>query len=267
MTASPVWRRPAPALRPWVSTYVGYRLEDGPPGVHQGVASGHLTLILCVDGAVEILENSDPANPPGRYAAMVAGLSDGPARIATGTAQTGLQLELTWQGARALLGMPAAAIAGDTVDLGAVLGTHSAHLLEQLAEAPGWGARFALLDRELGALAARGPGLHGTPPEVRRAAALIRASGGTARITDLADEVGWSRRHLAERFRGETGLGPKAMARVVRFERVCGRLRRPDRPPLAIAAADAGYVDQAHLARDFRDLAGLTATEWIAERS
>lgn len=262
-----MWRRPAPALRPWVSSYVGYQLGEGPRGVHQGVASGHLTLILCVDGAVEILENSDPGKPPGRYATMVAGLSDGPARIATGERQTGVQLELTWQGARALLGMPAAEIAGDTVDLQAVLGRRAADLLEQLAGAPGWGARFAVLDRELGALAAHGPGLHGTPPEVRRAAELIRASGGTARVTELAADVGWSRRHLTERFRVETGLGPKAMARVVRFERVCSRLLRPDRPPLAVAAADAGYVDQAHMARDFRDLAGLTATEWIAERS
>jgi AraC-like DNA-binding protein len=265
VTASPVWRRPAPQLRPWVSTYVGYRMEDGPPGVHQGVASGHLTLILCVDGAVEVLENSDPANPPGRYAAMVAGLSDGPARIATGEAQTGLQLELTWEGARALLGMPAAEIAGDSVDLTAVLGRRCTRLTERLAEAPGWGARFTVLDEELNAMAMIGADLADIRPEVRRADQLIRASGGTARITDLAEDVGWSRRHLTELFRQETGLGPKTMARLVRFERVCRRLRRPERPALATAAADAGYVDQAHLARDFRDLAGITATEWIAE--
>lgn len=263
----PVWRRPPLALRPWVSTYLGYRSEPGPRGVHQGVASGHLTLILCLDGAVEVLENSDPAKPAGRYPALVAGLSDGPARIATGEAQTGVQLDLTWEGARALLGMPAAEIAGDSVDLHAVLGRRCAHLVEQLAEAPGWDARFAVLDRELTALAAQGPGVDGAAPEVRRAAHLIRATGGTTRVADLADEVGWSRRHLTERFRIETGLGPKTMARVVRFERVCRRLRRPDRPPLAVAAVDAGYVDQAHLARDFRDLAGLTATEWIAERA
>ncbi|MDN5859314.1 MAG: helix-turn-helix transcriptional regulator, partial [Pseudonocardia sp.] len=221
----------------------------------------------CLDGAVEILQNSNPACPPGRYAAVVAGLAGRPARIAIGEAQTGLQLDLTWQGARALLGMPAAEIAGMSVDLNAVLGRRCAHLMEQLAEAPGWDARFALLDRALAALAADGPGLHGTPPEVRRAADLIQASGGTSRITDLARDVGWSRRHLTERFRIETGLGPKSMARVVRFERVCAWLRRPDRPPLAVAAAEGGYVDQAHLARDFRELAGLTATEWIAERS
>lgn len=264
---SPVQRRPAAALRPWVSSYTGYRMEPGPAGVHQGVASGHLTLILCLDGAVEILANADPARPPGRFAAMVSGLHDGPARIATGEAQTGLQLDLTWRGARALLGIPASAIAGDTVGLDAVVGRATERLLDRLASAPDWPARFAVLDTELAAMAAAGRGAAGTAPEVGRAADLIGATGGTVRIADLADEVGWSRRHLAERFRTETGIGPKAMARLVRFERVCERLRTPDRPSLADAAADAGYVDQAHLARDFRDLAGHTATSWIAERS
>ena len=61
--------------------------------------------------------------------------------------------------------------------------------------------------------------------------------------------------------------GPKAAARVIRFERACDRLLEPRRPALADVAADAGYVDQAHLSRDFRDLAGTTATAWVAERT
>jgi transcriptional regulator GlxA family with amidase domain len=92
------------------------------------------------------------------------------------------------------------------------------------------------------------------------------ATGGLLRIEDLAAETGWSRRHLADRFGAETGLSPKAAARVMRFERACDRLRStPD--PLSAVAADLGYVDQAHLSRDFRDLAGQTATSWRAERA
>jgi len=86
------------------------------------------------------------------------------------------------------------------------------------------------------------------------------------RIENLAREVGWSRRHLAERFRREVGLAPKAAARVIRFERACDRLFVPGRPPLARVAAETGYVDQAHLSRDFRELAGIPATAWLAER-
>lgn len=258
-----VWRRPAPGLRRWLGAYCGYRSEPAPPSVHHGVPSGHLTFLLCLDGTVEMLRNADPGRPPGTFTALVAGLHDGPAQIAAGAAQTGLQLRLTWRGTRALFGVPAGELAGDTVDLAALLGRRTGPLLECLAEPVTWEERFARLDHALSGLAGDDEGVR---PEVGHAWDRLVATGGTLRIADLAREVGWSRRHLAEQLRRETGLAPKAAARVIRFERACDRLRfTPD--PLAAVAADCGYVDQAHLCRDFRDLAGRTATSWRADSS
>jgi AraC-like DNA-binding protein len=259
-----VWRRPAPALRRWVGAYSGYRSEPSPPSVHQGVPSGHLTFLLCLDGKIEMLRNADPGRPPGTFTAMVAGLHDGPAQIAAGAAQTGLQLRLTWRGARALFGVPAGELAGDTVDLAALLGRRTGPLLESLAEPVTWEERFSRLDAGLAALAGTDDPDGGIRPEVGYAWDRLVATGGTLRIADLAREVGWSRRHLAGQLRRETGLAPKAAARVIRFERACDRLRFTA-DPLATVAADCGYVDQAHLSRDFRDLAGLTASTWRAE--
>ena len=92
------------------------------------------------------------------------------------------------------------------------------------------------------------------------------ASRGTVDIRSLAVEVGWSRRHLAEQFRAEIGLPPKAVARVLRFERSKELLRRPGRRlALAEVAGAAGYYDQAHLNRDWRDIAGCSPTTWMAE--
>jgi AraC-like DNA-binding protein len=260
------WRRPAPPLRGYVNAYTGYRQEAGPPGVHQGVASPHLTFLICLDGRVRMLANADRSKPPGAFDAAVGGLHDGPAEIAQGDPQTGLQLRLTWRGARALLRLPAGELAGDTVDLAQLWGRRVPSLLDRLASATSWPERFALLDAELMNLAAERDGARGAAPEVGYAWDRLVETGGNLRIEELAREVGWSRRHLAEKFRAETGLAPKAAARVIRFEGACDRLRSPARPALAEVAADAGYVDQAHLARDFRDLAGIPATAWLVER-
>lgn len=260
-------RAPAAWLRPYVSAYTGYHQEAGPPSVHQGVASAHLTFLFCLDGRVEMLDNADPTKPPGVFTAAVGGLHDSPARIAQGERQTGLQLRLTWRGARALLGVPAGELAGDTVDLAHLLPGRGSALLDRLACAGGWAERFALLDAELTALLRSGRGERGVLPEVGYAWDRLAETGGNLRIEELAREVGWSRRHLAGRFRTETGLAPKAAARVIRFEGACDRLLAPSRPALADVAAETGYVDQAHLSRDFRDLAGLPATAWLAERS
>lgn len=86
-------------------------------------------------------------------------------------------------------------------------------------------------------------------------------------VGDLADELGWSRRHLVARFREQVGLPPKVLARVLRFQRSL-RLRGADgRPrPWAEVALACGYYDQAHLNRDFRQFAGCTPTELLAAR-
>jgi AraC-like DNA-binding protein len=79
-------------------------------------------------------------------------------------------------------------------------------------------------------------------------------------IAELGREIGWSRQHLARRFRAEIGVGPKQLARVARLQRAVDQLQRGTGGDLTLAGAavDLGYFDQAHMARDFRELAGVT---------
>ena len=100
-------------------------------------------------------------------------------------------------------------------------------------------------------------------PAVAWADRRLREAGGNVRIAELAAELGCSRRYLTSRFSAEVGLGPKAVARQVRFAGVGERLARAPKRLAEIAAA-AGYYDQAaHLNRDFRELAGVTPTEFV----
>ena len=59
---------------------------------------------------------------------------------------------------------------------------------------------------------------------------------------------------------------PKVVGRVLRFDRARRLLGRPARPGLAAVAATCGYYDQAHLTREFRELAGMSPTAWLAEQ-
>jgi transcriptional regulator GlxA family with amidase domain len=74
------------------------------------------------------------------------------------------------------------------------------------------------------------------------------------RIDALADTLGCSRRHLAKHFAHEVGVSPKVAARLIRFDQARARVGSV---PLARLAADHGFADQAHLAREFRALAGV----------
>jgi transcriptional regulator GlxA family with amidase domain len=102
-------------------------------------------------------------------------------------------------------------------------------------------------------------------PEVGWAWERLVASGGAVPIGRLAKEVGWSHRHLIVRFRQQVGLGPKTAARLVRFDGVCRHLDQArGRLDWGRVAAEAGYADQAHLIREFRQFTGTTPTEFLA---
>jgi AraC-like DNA-binding protein len=92
-----------------------------------------------------------------------------------------------------------------------------------------------------------------------RAVRLIAKSGGKAPISDVADRLGCSDRHLRREVMAATGLSPKECARIVRFQRAMRLLVRTDRS-LAEIACDCAYVDQAHMTREFARFAGQTPT-------
>jgi AraC-like DNA-binding protein len=251
--------RPAGPLRAVVAEHHGYRQRGMPPARHLGLPSPWLTLIFTLDEPLYVARHPDPQQAPGQYLALLGGLHTTPAVIAHDGAQSGVQLQVSPLAARALLGLPAGELAGLDLPAADLLGRLGADLPEQLQAAGSWAARFRLLDDRLGRLV--DPDRTPPPAEVRRAWRVLRASGGTARIADVAREVGWSERHLAARFRTEIGLAPKAAARVIRFDRA--RQMVPGMPA-AVVAATCGYADQAHLVRDFVAFTGLGPRGWLA---
>jgi AraC-like DNA-binding protein len=252
---------PAPPLRPVIGLYRGYRL-DGPPGTHRGLPSGHLTFIISLDEPVDIVRMPGEVQAPGRFQAFVGGLHAVPASIRHDGFQYGLSLELTPLGAHALLGLPAGALAYAVVGLEDVFGPGAVGLVDRLVSSPGWRERFAVLDEVLVRRLSEG---RRPPPEVSRAWERLVSTGGAVGATDLAADVGYSRRHLGELFRRELGLSPKVAGRVLRFERSRRLLGQPRRLGLATVAARSGYYDQAHLTREWCEIAGCTPTTWMAE--
>jgi AraC-like DNA-binding protein len=261
-----VTARPAPPLRSLVREYVGYRSEGLAPGVHRGLPGAGLTIVLPIDGPLRL---AWPGSAPEAYESVVGGLHPGPVHIHHRGTQFGVQLELEPLGARLLLGLPASAITGVCVPVDELLGGAGRELVAsvQLDAAPDWRSRFAAIDTALLAAVVRHDRTDPPPvaDEVALASRRLRASAGTVGVAELAEAVGWSRRHLSERFRVEVGVPPKVYARMLRFEQARRRMRAPGAPDLATIAAEAGYYDQAHLTRDFNELAGCSPTRWIIE--
>jgi AraC-like DNA-binding protein len=180
--------------------------------------------------------------------------------IAQDRYQHGVHVEVNPIGLRALFGVPAGELTSDVVDLADLPTPWARTLPDRLAGLPDWPSRFALLDTEL----ARTLRPVTLVSEVQWAWRRMASEHGTAPVAELADEIGWSRRHFTARFGREVGLAPKQVGRLMRFERA-GTLLRGGRRGLADVAFAAGYYDQAHLTNDWRALAGCTPSEWVRE--
>jgi AraC-like DNA-binding protein len=248
-----VGRTPDASLRGNVQSYTGYVEYAAAPMRRLEVPFAGIPLILSLGPSLLV----DGV----RHRSFVAGLGDAATWTEYAGEQRGIQVNLSPLGARRLLGLPMAELARRVVALEDVLGADAEQLVERLHEAPGWEARFALLDTVLLQRSDRAAPI---APQVEHAWARLQASGGAAMIAMLAEEVGWSRRHLAARFGADVGLPPKTVARILRFQRVTQRLRRAGGSGLAEVAYACGYADQAHLNRDFRAFAGTTPTDFAA---
>jgi AraC-like DNA-binding protein len=256
-------RKPAAALRPFVEGYRGYRLEGFPAGIHKGLPSRYLTFIISFDRPVDLAAGPD-GTEGGSYWAFIGGMHSRAAEIVHNGNQAGMSINVTPLGARALFGLPAGPLASNVVHLDEVLGSAATELADRLAMAATWDGRFDIIDEVLlRAVSLDDP--PEPPPEVVRAWRRLVATGGGVEIAELAADVGWSRRHLSERFRAEVGLAPKVAARVLRFERARNLLSLPTRPSLAAVAVACGYYDQAHFNREFAAMTGWTPTRWMAE--
>ena len=252
---------PCGPLRPFIDHYVGYRISGFPPAVHRGLPSSYMTFIVSISPRIDVIAHSDPRQRPRSYRCVVGGLQASPALIAHDGHEEGVEIELTPLGSRAVLGMPAGELWDMSVEVDDVRGGLGAELWERLQHAPTWPERFAACDEVLLRRLADAE----VAVELQHCWRQIVASHGTVRVGELADGTGYSRQHLAQRFRAEFGLGPKLATRLVRFSRAQSMLRStPPFVSIASVAAACGYYDQSHLVRDVHDLAGCTPSELAA---
>jgi AraC-like DNA-binding protein len=155
------------------------------------------------------------------------------------------------QGFRALFGIPTTLVTDVGVDANAVLGGNIIELHERLANTAEFNHRVKLLDDFLlKRLMASKP-----LDEIHRALNRLIMSGSSIRIADIARHAGVTIRQLERKSLEYTGLSPKTLVRIARFQQVL-KMKRASSLTWAEIAHALEYHDQMHMIRDFRTFAG-----------
>lgn len=250
---------PTATLEGLLSRYGGFQEVSAQPVARLELPSPSLVLVISLAGPLS-LTRGVAGLAPTRSSAALVGVGCDPIIAAHGGTQTVLEVQLSPLAALRLFGVPASDLADQVVDL-ADLWDATVEFVERVAAAATWAERFHLLDTALAARVERG---RQVDPVLVGAWQQLLDRRGDLGMCVLHEQTGWSRRRLAERFREQVGLPPKAMARLVRFQHAADLLRRPGHRSLAAIALSCGYYDQAHLNREFRELAGCTPTSFLA---
>lgn len=251
-----VRRAPGADLAGLVDGIVGYA-ENG-VAMRETVEMAPLVVPLIISFAEPFEIALGRAPRPGEtWGSFTSGLFPGHVVInSTGRSQC-VQIDFTPLGAYRFFGFPMHEIANRMVALDDIGDTSIDELRRRLGEVGDWAARLRLAEDFVRARLARA-----APAGAAMSFAVeaILRGQGRVRIGDVARRLDWSRKHLNQRFREEVGIGPKAFARMVRFNRALTLARAGSDDGWAGIAFDCGYADQAHLVREFRAFAGATPT-------
>jgi AraC-like DNA-binding protein len=252
-------RATAPELRPFLlGRLEGWEQTRGVRNSLREVPFPGIPLILDLGSGWEIEGPGDAARRTRRM--FVAGIHASPTVVTPhSTTWTCIELRLTPLAARRILGLPMHELVDRTIELDDLVPA-GRELGERLRETGSWERRFELVEDFLvQRLADSVPPPAGMEWCWRR----LQRTGGRASIGALGAELGWSHKRLIARFRDHIGPNPKTVARVIRFDHTVTLLRSPARKGLGQIAYECGYADQAHLNREFRQLAATTPTAFL----
>ena len=165
-------------------------------------------------------------------------------------------------GAYPFFRFPVSELTNKVLESDLIFGTLVRDLRQRLMETKGLDQRIHLIEDFL--LKQIDPG--GEDPLVTYALREIHNYAGQASIRALSREAGLSHKQLISRFRKVTGVSPKLLARIVRFQSVISCVKNQKDASWADVAQQCNYYDQAHMIRDFHLFSGSSPSSYIQHR-
>jgi AraC-like DNA-binding protein len=241
--------QPVPALSPYVQSL---HLVVGlpPPGAIREIwPDSCVELVFGFGAPLFIVADSRLCQAPPVY--RVAALA-GPLRLSTSGLTVIVRAQLHSWGAAPLLGAASVRATAPIYALDDVSWQLLAAAIGRALRANASDTAIAIVQQALVERIATAT----VSTRVLAAAQHLRFVGGQSAIRDLAAQHDISARQLERTFVALSRLGPKGLARALRFERVRDALWREERGDLTALALRYGYADQAHLAREVKSFTG-----------
>jgi len=246
---------PSKSVHDWGCVFGGFSESAATP-IHRLELPAAATVIILCCGEPITLKPALTLGSTTRLSAFCAGLQIQAQCVAHAGINDCVEIRLPPLASYAMFGGVVTEVHSAPINLFDIAPQQTGVLLDRLSSTGSWQGRLAAVDNFL----ARGfaESTRRIPAELSWAWQTLERSHGQTSIAAVARAVGWSERHLVNRFVAYFGVRPKALARRLRFSHAYNLVAAPAGLDFSTIAVEVGYSDQSHMIREFQSFSGLT---------
>ncbi|MFC7371981.1 DUF6597 domain-containing transcriptional factor [Fictibacillus iocasae] len=249
-------KQPDKRLRPWIECYWHVQLDTGvEPKNELILPNGKIEMIFALDGNYHVVNRRTNKMKQ----AWLSGIHHEPLEITYHGKSNLVGIRFHPHGIFPFLTIPVHEMVNAVEDLHAIWGVFHEEVYEALCRGIEHATIYETLDELL--LRKISEGKTSLHPVLGHIVERIRTKPHES-IADLAHSIGYTQRHLNRLFKDHTGVNPKMLSQIFRFEKTCTYLHSNSEEHPADVIAAMGYYDQPHFNKEFKRFSGMTPLEY-----
>jgi len=235
-------------------------LENDSPALqhHRLSPDGHAGMVFYYKARFSAFSNTGPVHPRSFVYGQISQFHD----LASGGAIGMLVVVLQPYALQTLTGVPAHTFTDQLISLPDIFGAAGQQLEESIVLAENDQQRLQLVQHFLIQKLQQHPAAGRL---LTAAMAHIQQQHGLMQVGQLTQALHISERQLERQFRAHVGLTPKQFLRTMRFQHLLKCIQQAPEASLTQLAYETGYYDQAHFIHEFKQLAGITPTQYLTQ--
>ena len=245
---------PSIRLMPFIREYMV--IESDQELINCLVPDTFMSMAIRIKGTTGVLSGTDLTQIP---SGIISGLTDTIRQVSYAAQSANLIIAFKDGGMAAFSPVPAHELFAQSIAAGNIFPPSEMELLsERIQHAITHEARIQLLDHFLLNKLTTTP----SDPMINMAVGLIRKHKGIIRVKDLATALHISQDPLEKKFRARIGSSPKKFASITRIRNLINNYK--SYTSLTDASYEAGYYDQSHFIKEFRQFTGRSPKDFFS---